>query len=457
MFDEEAANVILPYDEPTSPVPVEADGSLDGENGASLGDLRLRLAPPTKVYRVEDSAVVKGNLGKLKGVSQGIEVEPEDDDMDLELGYRQNALLLQGEPIAHLPTDQIFAYVTSYAPTPIGLEWVDDTTCVVLFSSSTVARGARRFLLFDSPAEGDPLPEPLELLPAKPVLEEAWPPKARVPEADDIRAALHGQLFVRQAKLNDVKQRDARGKSRFYSTYGTQAGKEGYGPRKRRREEDDEGEVGGEKRRALDEELDAYLADEPSERDRRKKAGLDEQLDAYLVGDEPMNGHGERNGERRVPRPRRERRDPLTREEREARKQQALDSQLDAYVEADDIDTMPSRMRSDWTEEAREREFSPERTGGWDGFGRRRENRYEEAPPVARPMRETERWKRSGEEEVLAEEGERRPRRGRGGRGRRDGRNGDAPEGGRRSNARPRKNQDELDAELEAYLNSSNA
>ncbi|KZT51264.1 hypothetical protein CALCODRAFT_503750 [Calocera cornea HHB12733] len=379
--------------------------------------------------------------------------------MDLELGYRQNALLLQGEPISHLPTDQVFAYVTSYAPVPIGLEWVDDTTCVVLFSSSTVARAARRFLLADSPAEGDPMPDPLELLPAKLVLEEAWPEKARVAEADDIRTALQGQVFVRQAKLNDVKQRDARERSRFYSTYGTRAGKEGYGERKRRREDDEE-EMAPEKRRALDDELDAYLADEPSERDRRKRAGLDEQLDAYLVSDNLPNGYSESNGERRIPRPRRERRDPPTREERAARRQQALDAQLDDYVEKDDVQTMPSRMRSDWTEEAREREYSPDRQGGRDGFGRRRANRYEDAPPVARPMREAERWKRNGDVGEVVDDGERRRgRRDRSGRGpRRNGGLGDAPaEGGRRSNPRLRKNQDELDAELEAYLNSSTA
>jgi len=479
MFDEDAADVMLPYDEPTSPVPVpeemlaEADGSgAEGEE-VSLGDLKSRLAPPTKVYRLADSVVVKGNLGKLKGISQGSEVtEPSPDDMDFELGYRQNALLLQGAPIAHLPTDQVFAYVTSYAPAPVGLEWVDDTTCVVLFTSPNVANAARRFLLENSPAEGDPLSDPLELMPAKPVLEAAWPEKARVPEAEDTRAALQEQIFLRHAKLNDVKQRDAKNRSRFYSTYGTQAGREGYGQRKRRREEDDEGEMSVGKRRALDDELDSYLMNEPSERERRKKAGLDEQLDAYLAGDEP-NGNGDPKGEyreRRMPRPRRDR-EPPTREDRAVRRQHALDAQLDAYNDADDVETMPSRMRSDWPEEVRAREFSPDLLGRMGGplegeerrhrRGRRAaENRYEEGPPVARPMRESEKWEKNGDAEdvPVAEEGGKRRRGPRGGRGRRgEGRNGDAPpaEGGRRSNARPRKNQDELDAELEAYLNNT--
>ncbi|EJU06469.1 hypothetical protein DACRYDRAFT_113170 [Dacryopinax primogenitus] len=453
MYDDEEANVMLPYDDPTSPVPVTDEMVKEADALEGIGSLRDRLAPPTKVYRVENSKTIRGNLGKLKGISGGEEPEPEEDEMDLELGHRPNALLLQGEPIAHLPTDQVFAYVATYAPTPTGLEWVDDTTCVVLFSSGTVARGAHRFLLVDPPAEGEAFSDPLELQKAQPVPKAAWPEKARAEGAEEIRAALRGVVFVRQAKIADIKQRGARGQSRFYSTYGTQAGKEGYG-RKRRREEEDEGEMSAEKRRALDEELDAYLRDESSEKQKRKKAEMDDQLDAYLAGDDAglVNGHRGENGEyrqgRRMPRPRRER--ESTREDQAARRQHALDAQLDAYNEVDDVDTIPSKMRSDWTEEARAREFSPERRGGLGGRRSREEKRYEDAP-VAMPMREEER--RGKNEELEEEEGGGRRRRGRrGGRGPREMRNGDVPQ---RSNGRPRKELSELDAELEAYLNNT--
>ena len=60
--------------------------------------------------------------------------------------YRDNAIFLQGSPISHLPTSNILAYATHFDARILGLEWVDDRTCVLVFESKADARSAFRLL-----------------------------------------------------------------------------------------------------------------------------------------------------------------------------------------------------------------------------------------------------------------------------------------------------------------------
>ena len=55
---------------------------------------------------------------------------------------RANAILLCGPPITQLPTARLFAYATHYDCPPLGLEWVDDETCVLVYETVSQARTA---------------------------------------------------------------------------------------------------------------------------------------------------------------------------------------------------------------------------------------------------------------------------------------------------------------------------
>jgi hypothetical protein len=68
---------------------------------------------------------------------------------------RPNAILLQGTPISNLPTSNIFAYVGHYDVKPIGLEWVDDTTCVLVFETKRAAVASHARLLKSGEEEPD--------------------------------------------------------------------------------------------------------------------------------------------------------------------------------------------------------------------------------------------------------------------------------------------------------------
>ena len=153
----------------------------------------------------------------------------------VESPYRENAILLHGSPISHLPTSNIFAYATHFDAHPLGLEWVDDTTCVLVFDSKTDARSAFRFLqksLAEEPAFDD------NSVTAKPIPTPIWPAEDRINAALDKSEGLKGILRMRWARADDVKKKGAKKQSEFYRKYGHNAGKtfeEGPPPPKRRR------------------------------------------------------------------------------------------------------------------------------------------------------------------------------------------------------------------------------
>lgn len=172
---------------------------------------------------------------------------------------RDNAILLHGSPIAHLPTDNIFAYATHFDSHPIGLEWIDDTTCILVFTTKSAARAAFRVLTKSYTEE----PSEEGFITAKPIPVAIWPPSKRIDSSLGVGEGLKGPIRMRWALTSDVKKRGASKASNFYRQYGASAGKgpgDEWGSNKRRRT--DVGEVGESQERArLDDELDAFLAE----------------------------------------------------------------------------------------------------------------------------------------------------------------------------------------------------
>lgn len=175
---------------------------------------------------------------------------------------RDNAILLHGPPISFLPTENIFAYATHFDSHPIGLEWIDDTTCILVFSTKAAARGAFRYLAKSHAEE----PSDEGFITAKPIPIAFWPPEERISKSLGKGEGLKGAIRMRWALTADVKKRGAKKESQFYQKYGSSAGNAGQGgtsddrPMKRRRGE--LGDLGAAEERAkLDQDLDAFLAE----------------------------------------------------------------------------------------------------------------------------------------------------------------------------------------------------
>ena len=169
---------------------------------------------------------------------------------------------MTGPPIAHLPTARIFAYATHFDAHPMGLEWVDDNTCVLVFESTKTAREAFNRLL----KSASDAPDMEDLITAKPIPIALWPPEERINQTLGKGQGLKGSIRMRWAKVDDVKKKGAKNESQFYKRHGRSAGKELFNgrdlpPSKRRRRDD-------------------------SQDDERRKAELDDQLDQFLAADD---------------------------------------------------------------------------------------------------------------------------------------------------------------------------
>lgn len=176
---------------------------------------------------------------------------------------RANALLFNGSPISQLPTTRLFAYATHFDIHPLGLEWVDDCTCVFVFETKTAAREAFRIL--QKTADGE---EDMDgYLVAKSLPVALWPPEERVHSSLGKGDGLKGVIRMRWARHDDVKKRGAKQESQFYRKHGEMAGKELW---------NEQSDSGSNKRRRTDGLSDAELA-----------AQLDKDLDDILTGDDP--------------------------------------------------------------------------------------------------------------------------------------------------------------------------
>ncbi|KAJ7667584.1 hypothetical protein DFH06DRAFT_1182935 [Mycena polygramma] len=244
------------------------DGAGDAYPALSYDDTAYEEQLPTPAEqaslaaRIETVATRGG--GKRKHGEEDAS-NPEDVDMDEDTTYRGNALLFQGSPISSLPTARLFAYATHFEANPLGLEWVDDERCVFVFDSKTDARAAYKFLQKHISEE----PDAEGYITAKPIPVAVWPPEERINSSLGKGQGLKGTIRMRWAKTEDVKKRGAKKDSQFYKKHGWTAGKEAYdddaapAPAKRRRQ----GSGGRDEleKAALDAELDAFIRadDEP--------------------------------------------------------------------------------------------------------------------------------------------------------------------------------------------------
>lgn len=174
---------------------------------------------------------------------------------------RDNAILLHGPPISHLPTENIFAYATHFDAHPIGLEWIDDTTCILVFSTKAAARGAFRYLAKSHAEE----PSDEGFITAKPIPIAFWPPEERINKSLGKGEGLKGAIRMRWALTLDVKKKGAQKESEFYKKYGTSAGKPDQDPADSRPVKRHRGERGefedAQERARLDQDLDSFLAE----------------------------------------------------------------------------------------------------------------------------------------------------------------------------------------------------
>ncbi|KAF8876307.1 hypothetical protein CPB84DRAFT_1795920 [Gymnopilus junonius] len=257
---------VLSYDDT---VAYEAQLPTEEERAAAAASLANRIGT-SKVYLLsESSAAATRSVGGKRKHSEGLEDDTkmeEDDEMTEGLPYRPNALLLNGSPIANLPTTRIFAYATHFDAHPLGLEWVDDTTCVLVFDSRKAALDGFSRLLKSATEE----PDMDDCVTARPFPIALWPPEERIKQSVGQGEGLKGTIRMRWAKPDDVKKRGAMKHSQFYKKHGSTAGKEIFNgrdlpPAKRRRREDGGYEDEEVMKAQLDHELDQFLAEDASD------------------------------------------------------------------------------------------------------------------------------------------------------------------------------------------------
>jgi hypothetical protein len=180
--------------------------------------------------------------------------------------YRRNAVLLCGSPISHLDTERIFAYVVRHSESrPIGLEWVNDTTCVLVFSSRATAASAHGLLKRSSADEEDDD----GFLVAKSLPIDLWPPEDRINKSLGVGEGLKGIMKMRWARFDDVKKKGSRRESEFYRKQeeraaGNGTNDEGTGKKNGTHKTGRTPEDLEEERRRLDEDMDAFLANKDS-------------------------------------------------------------------------------------------------------------------------------------------------------------------------------------------------
>ncbi|KDN50876.1 hypothetical protein K437DRAFT_255051 [Tilletiaria anomala UBC 951] len=72
------------------------------------------------------------------------------DDVQLSQ-IRLSVLNLSGQPVTQLSTSRIFAYLTHCGAAPLGVEWIDDQSCNVVFKDFRGSRTALEYLILPKP------------------------------------------------------------------------------------------------------------------------------------------------------------------------------------------------------------------------------------------------------------------------------------------------------------------
>jgi hypothetical protein len=219
--------------------------------------------------------------------------------------------------------------VGHYDVKPIGLEWIDDTTCVLVFETKRTAVASYACLL----NSGEEQPDAFGLSAAQRIPPGILPVKSkfRDDEAVASESDSFGEIRMRWARKGDVKQKGAKGQSKFYQRHGEMAGKDGRGffddpPSKRKRRETDE-----EIRARLDEDLDDLGSGEAPSLSKMRSDNMEGQGRSSVVVQLPSS-----EGRRRSPHERRGSGRRRGRREggngRPRKSQQELDDELDAFL-----------------------------------------------------------------------------------------------------------------------------
>lgn len=227
---------------------------------------------------------------EMEGLSQRVSLTLSRLTYWSDAGYRANAILLNGTPISLLPTARLFAYAKHFDTTPLGLEWVNDQTCIFVYDSNSLARDA--FTQLQKSTLEDPDED--EFVTAKPIPIALWPPETRINKTLGMGEGLKGVLKMRWAKPDDVKKKGAKKESEFYRRHGSDAGKELFNgrdlpPAKRPRNDNDLGERGVPdqemERQRLDAELDQFLQDSEEGSDAAPASPPSKMRSDYIAGD----------------------------------------------------------------------------------------------------------------------------------------------------------------------------
>ncbi|KAG5645258.1 hypothetical protein DXG03_006560 [Asterophora parasitica] len=261
----EVAGEMLSYDDS---VAYEEQIPTHPSNDPGRASLANRIGT-TKVYLLSETSVARATKVEPSSLPSSENKvlnlpPPSTDDTQ-----RPNALLLQGPPISHLPTARLFSYAKNFDVEPLALEWVDDTTCVLVFETRASARTAHRYLRKSVAEDADEN----GFLTAKPIPIALWPPEERINTSLGKGEGLKGTIMMRWALLDDVKKKGARQQSAFYKKHGSLAGKEVYGG---------EGPPAAKRRRGGSASRDGV-------QDLLRKEQLDDELDQFLrEDDEPV-------------------------------------------------------------------------------------------------------------------------------------------------------------------------
>lgn len=117
-----------------------------------------------------------------------------------------------------------------------------------------------------------------EYLTGKPFPVALWPPEERINETLGQGQGLKGIIRMRWAKVDDVKKKGAMRESKFYQKHGSSAGKELFDGRdlppakRRRRDQHEDDEI---RKAQLDDELDQFLAEDDEEEEKPEEVESD--------------------------------------------------------------------------------------------------------------------------------------------------------------------------------------
>ncbi|KAI5122184.1 hypothetical protein M0805_007081 [Coniferiporia weirii] len=247
------------YEEQVAALPVEKGRRSRATELASRITNRVYLPPESlsKAKRKRDEDEEDEEEANLDDAAMDGVAAPND--------LRPNGLYLNGSPVANLPTNHVFSYARHYNTEPVGLEWIDDKSCVLIFATNAACQAALN-ILRKLPTEE---PDFDDCYTAKPIPVALWPPEKCIIESLGVRVDRSGTLLVRTARVEDKKTRGAKNRSIFYQKHGMDAGKDpnahavGHNvdderARKRQRQGPLDEE---ERRRELDAELEDFLKD----------------------------------------------------------------------------------------------------------------------------------------------------------------------------------------------------